>query len=213
MLSPFLLPTGHLTAQTPVPAKVHHYAQRLIQRYDRNGDGQLQEEEWQRMRGQPARMDANGDGVVTLDELTQWIVAFGAQRKLRLVQAVAGETASADRPSGEEAKTDDDPGAPSEQAKPSSEASAPPQQAGAKAPVRQGRFHVSAKRLPPGLPPWFLQRDANGDGQITLSEFAPKATAEDRREFSRYDRNGDGVITPQECTKNAAPAKAKAKAP
>lgn len=212
MLGVMLVLEGRLAAQSPVPAKVHRYAKRLVEQYDRNGDGKLQEEEWQRMRGQPARMDADGDRVITTDELTQWIVAFGAQRKLRLVQPVTEETAetsSSDRPSGqEEAKAEDGSSAsPPEQAKPSSEASPPPAQAGVRAPTRQGRFHVSAKRMPPGLPPWFLQRDTNGDGQITLSEFAPKATAEDRREFSRYDLNGDGVVTPQECTRNVKPAK------
>lgn len=211
---------GRLAAQQPVPAKVYRYAQRLVEQYDRDGDGKLQEEEWKHMRGQPARVDANGDGIITTDELTQWIVNFGAQRNLRLAQP-ATETAeassSAEAPSSdranatEEAKTANELNAASERALPSDQS---PPATSPKAAVQRGRFHVSAKRLPPGLPPWFLQRDVNGDGQIALSEFAPKATAEDRREFSRHDFNGDGVITPQECTRNVKPSKsAKPKTP
>lgn len=212
MLGVVLFLVGPLAAQGPVPAKVYRYARRLVEQYDRNGDGKLQEEEWQRMHGQPARVDANGDRVITAEELTQWIAAFGAQRKLRLVQPVTAETAEPAvpaRPSGQEqAKAgDDSPASPPEQAGPSGEATPLPPPAGVRAPASQARFHVSAKRLPPGLPPWFLQRDTNGDGQITFSEFASKATAEDRREFSRYDLNGDGVVTPQECTKNVKAAK------
>ncbi|MFC1597623.1 hypothetical protein ACFL5Q_06780, partial [Planctomycetota bacterium] len=46
---------------------------------------------------------------------------------------------------------------------------------------------------------WFLIRDADGDGQVTVAEYAPDASASSIREFARYDRNGDGVLTPQEC--------------
>jgi len=66
------------------------------------------------------------------------------------------------------------------------------------------------ERLPPGqtrryaaptagLPAWFIQRDLNGDGQVSLYEFcAPNFTNEDLVRFSRLDRNGDGFITPNE---------------
>ena len=60
------------------------------------------------------------------------------------------------------------------------------------------KFHVPLRTLPAGLPDWFRARDLDGDGQITLHEFAPEATRKDIEEFSRYDLDRDGVITPLE---------------
>ena len=92
--------------------------------------------------------------------------------------------------------------------------SAPPPTAGVadnptptEAAPRETRFHLSPKRLPAGLPDWFRTRDLDGDGQLTLSEFAPHATAAQQQEFVRYDLNGDGVLTPQEYLKATRPAK------
>lgn len=44
------------------------------------------------------------------------------------------------------------------------------------------------------LPAWFIERDANGDGQISMAEW-PAAEIE---RFRMLDRNGDGFITPDE---------------
>ena len=63
------------------------------------------------------------------------------------------------------------------------------------------RFHVSSRSLPAGLPEWFRPRDLDGDGQITLHEFAPEATRKDIEEFLRYDVDRDGVITPAEAAR------------
>ena len=50
-----------------------------------------------------------------------------------------------------------------------------------------------------GLPAWFIQRDLNGDGQVSLYEFcAPNFTNEDLARFAALDRNGDGFIVPDE---------------
>jgi hypothetical protein len=64
---------------------------------------------------------------------------------------------------------------------------------------RQTKFSVPRTRLPRGLPAWFVLRDADGDGQLTMAEFAPKATQSLLDEFARYDRNGDGLATAEEC--------------
>ncbi len=52
-----------------------------------------------------------------------------------------------------------------------------------------------------------MLRDADGDGQLTQAEFAPKATPADLEEFGKYDLNGDGVITPKECVRALKTAK------
>ena len=68
-------------------------------------------------------------------------------------------------------------------------------------------FFVPRDRLPKGLPSWFLIRDADGDGQVTLAEYAPDVSASSIREFARYDGNGDGVLTPQEYLRGTNAAK------
>ncbi|MEX1042845.1 MAG: hypothetical protein WDZ51_19585 [Pirellulaceae bacterium] len=60
------------------------------------------------------------------------------------------------------------------------------------------RFLTPAERLPRGLPDWFKQNDADGDGQISMGEFTDSWTESKVKEFERYDLNGDGVITAQE---------------
>jgi Ca2+-binding EF-hand superfamily protein len=57
------------------------------------------------------------------------------------------------------------------------------------------------ERLPKGLPDWFTAKDADGDGQVSMAEFAADWTPAKVAEFSRYDLNGDGIITASECLK------------
>ncbi|MBQ9874201.1 MAG: hypothetical protein IJM30_07035 [Thermoguttaceae bacterium] len=52
-----------------------------------------------------------------------------------------------------------------------------------------------------GAPVWFLARDVNGDGQLTLLEFAPNLSARLLALFGRYDADGDQVITAEEARK------------
>lgn len=60
------------------------------------------------------------------------------------------------------------------------------------------RFLAPHERLPQGLPEWFIERDVNMDGQVTMAEFARDWTDEKVEKFFRYDRNNDGVITVEE---------------
>jgi Ca2+-binding EF-hand superfamily protein len=50
--------------------------------------------------------------------------------------------------------------------------------------------------LPKGLPAWFADLDADGDGQIGLYEWQEEGKS--LREFRTYDLNDDGFITPEE---------------
>ena len=65
------------------------------------------------------------------------------------------------------------------------------------------RFFVPHSSRSPRLPKWFISRDTNGDGQLTLAEFAPKQTRARIEEFRRLDQNGDGILTEEECLRVA----------
>lgn len=67
------------------------------------------------------------------------------------------------------------------------------------------RFRTAAERLPAGLPSWFMENDADQDGQVKMSEFAARWSDEKAAEFAKSDLNGDGIITAKECLKAAGP--------
>ena len=65
------------------------------------------------------------------------------------------------------------------------------------------RSLAPTERLPEGLPPWWIGKDDDGDGQIMMAEFSGTWSAAKVAEFARYDLNGDGVITPKEALNNS----------
>jgi len=48
------------------------------------------------------------------------------------------------------------------------------------------------------LPSWFVTRDLNGDGQLSLAEYAPRSGSTAVASFRKLDANGDGLLTPAE---------------
>jgi hypothetical protein len=159
------------SSQEPLP-KVVRYAERLIQQYDADGDGRLQADEWGRLRGEPARLDRNQDGAADVEEVAAYVTAYGRTRQLA--------------PSRPATNSEPEPVA------------APHGEAAAAPPAK--RFHVPERFLPQGLPEWFAGRDANGDGQLSLAEFAPSAEAQQVAQFERLDVNQDGLLTAREAT-------------
>jgi hypothetical protein len=65
--------------------------------------------------------------------------------------------------------------------------------------AKPSRYLSPSERLPEGLPAWFIRADIDGDGQVTMAEFASQWTDAEAARFAKYDLNGDGIITPQEC--------------
>jgi hypothetical protein len=55
------------------------YAEGMIRRNDRNGDGRLQRDEWGSVR-EPESTDTNRDGVITVDEMAARLQSFGGGR-------------------------------------------------------------------------------------------------------------------------------------
>lgn len=194
---------ARLSDANAVPAKVRRYAERLLRRYDKNKDGSLQPDEWAKMQGRPESADSGRDGAITLDELTNYIAAFGRSRRVSPAGPSPGREAAAEPQSHAADSQENAPQRPDsdakqgETAKPSAEASLQP--AAGSQPPRATTFHVPKSRLPAGLPDWFLRRDLDGDGQVSLAEYAPSATPADLEQFARHDGNADGYITAREC--------------
>jgi len=150
-------PKGSTAAAGDRNDRVRGFAEGMLRRYDRNQNGVLEKDEWEGMRGADGA-DLNGDGVITLDELTKRLADYSRRRSEQSEEG--GSKASDDR--------------------------------------RSYRLATAVERLPNGLPDWFLERDANGDGQVAMSEFASVWSPDEASRFARFDHNGDGIITARE---------------
>ncbi len=224
------------TVEPPTPAKCLRLAQRLVKKYDRDGKGSLPAKQWPARLGNLADIDANHDGVVTVDELAKYLARYARLHPLRspetawqhLPQPPAdlfrpvtpAEDAHKTPATGSNGQPPNDQPMPSPNAPGHEATSADDKKAGkAQGPARRAadatkKFYVSPSAFPPGLPDWFHQLDTDGDGQLTLGEFAPDGSAARRRLFRRYDQNGDGVITPDEVLRfNQGAGETKAAAP
>jgi hypothetical protein len=150
-------------------AKLGRYARSLLIQYDKNKNGQLERDEWSRLRGNPQQADRNRDNILTEDELARYLDTYAKQR---------GSAKQSNAPSkGESASS-----------------------SYARQPMRESvRFLRPHERLPAGLPEWFVRKDVNGDGQVSMSEFSASWTPGQRREFDTTDINRDGFIVPKEC--------------
>ena len=174
---PFKTPAP--TAAPTPSAKLSRYAKRIIDKYDTNGDGMLQPAEWKMMAGKPESIDADQDGVITANEYAAHVAAYGHFRRMLLLSPNASENRAVGGTTGD---------AYEEQ----------PLQDDRESLRRSKKFYVPSSRLPKGLSQEFFNRDRDGDGQLTQSEFSPKLTAADAERFKKLDANLDGVITARE---------------
>jgi len=186
---------GKDAAASLKPVKVTDEDRRRMQyamRYlDRNHDGSLSREELSRSRSlrDGFDSDANKDGKLSTDE----VAAHYARQRLAQQNGGRDSGGESDRdrhsPSGDR---DYHRGAGSGYGSTDSDADDSSDR-------KVYRFRTVEERLPPGLPDWFRQRDANHDGQIMMYEYASDWTDELVSEFNRLDVNRDGIVTPREC--------------
>lgn len=216
-----LMPVAFVQEIPPAPAKVVRYAKTMVLRYDTSGDGVLQPEEWRRMPGTPKAIDLNGNGEVTLEEIVWYLNRFGQDRTIH--RTIVRDTREPYRFNPDKMQFFN-PVMPRAVAPPPvvNEATIPvsPDDDGVaeimethdesldedvyeklllERQIPSSRpFHVLPEVLR-GVPAWFIVMDKNGDGQISLAEFAaPRYLPATMARFKQYDKNGNGFIEPDE---------------
>jgi Ca2+-binding EF-hand superfamily protein len=185
-------------------AKIRAYATSIMKQYDTNGDGVLDKDELSKLTNGDS-YDLNHDGQVTLAEIIEKLkpgsrpTDDSAGDKSAAAPASGNDSSGSGRDRGPDASggfrnrrggPGGGPGGGGWGGRNSSASSSMPRRA-------LGR----ADRLPAGLSNRFFELDTDGDGQISMSEFATVWTNEKAAEFARYDRNGDGVISAEEWLK------------
>ena len=213
----------------PISAKTLRYTEHLISKYDTNTNGRLEYGEWYgKMSGSPQVIDIDGDSVLTLDEIASHIDRFTRWRTIHnpypLQQLMANRVVPEQekftgifRPISEQKTSSQKIDATQtiaeagpltdeqleETVQEKSDDNAENIENSENVAVFQGTMPAAQARkygVPTqGLPAWFVQRDRNGDGQVSLYEFAaPAFRDEDLARFGRFDKNADGFITPDE---------------
>jgi len=186
-------PASSVAAPVAVSPKLLRYAQRIVDKYDADKSGDLTLEETRGMTGKPAMADSNRDGRITVREFAEHAARFGAGRAIRLTHASDSPLAESQR-AGQAAI-----------AEPAPVTTTATEGPAVRDPRRNLKYFGS---LPAGVPAWFIERDADGDGQLSLAEYSPKLLKSEIDEFKRHDANQDGIVTAKELlgsAKDAAP--------
>jgi hypothetical protein len=177
-------------SSTVAGMNMEDYARSLIKKYDKNGNMMLEADEQAALRGPAAAADADGDRVITLNELVAKLSGGSSTSSTG-----AGSTVSKNEKSMSDGSKD-------VRAKRVFTGTAGGRSAGSDSDKRSTyRFAPASERLPSGLPSWFKSRDKNGDGQVSMSEYSRTWSQRLVDEFRRYDANDDGIITPKEVAK------------
>jgi hypothetical protein len=136
----------------------------------------LQREEWKELKTEHQGADTDGDGVITLGELTNRVSTYSSGG------GSSSSTSSSGSPGygGKSFKKGD-------------------KTASASDTKKSYRFLTPTERLPKGMPDWFIKNDADGDGQIMMVEYSSNWTESTAAEFAKLDLDGDGIITAGEC--------------
>lgn len=149
------------------------WASDTVAKHDKNGDKILEGDELGGLGQSSRSADSNGDGKLTVDELYQFSSKSSSSSSVAKPAATPTPTAAGTAPSSSE----------------------PPQRTITNDKRKSYRFKSTKDRINT----WrFSSRDANGDGQVSMSEFSRTWSDRTANEFVRYDQNNDGMISPEE---------------
>ena len=177
---------GGAGGNNEAPEGQDRMVQMIFGRYDRNGSGVVEKDEWSSFRSDPSGYDTNHDGKITREEFAASMSnRFGGRggeggggwysRREGGEEPAAGSGGEGDKSSGTAA-------------------------ASSKKSYRLRRNVEKLAELKE-LPSWFGSLDADANGQVEMSEFSSSWSDSVVADFSQFDLNNDGIVTPSECLK------------
>ncbi len=219
------------TDRNSLDPKVVRYAERVLEQLGSDDPRGLPLELWPDGQEAVADWDTDRDEFLSARELARAIHTYSRNRTLRVLAIPAPPTGNGQPAASQAGIAGEEETSPGRNGLDAEEppAGVEPDGAGSDEPAaraetdrsdargpRRGNgrsnddavFQVAPARLAAGAPPWFLELDKDGDGQVTLSEFAPEPTGQAISEFRRLDWNNDGVITLEEARRGPQPAEA-----
>ena len=166
-------------------------ADERMQRYDKNNDGYLDENELKegRWSDSPMQYDKNRDGKLSRQELAiryaRRRLASGSQPESSTRREEPNTKRSRDGRDRDNRDNGDDK---------KDKSSLFANRASYRLTDAEGK-----PIAPAGLPEWFIRNDINSDNQVSGAEFTKKWTQDLTEDFARFDANQDGYITSKEC--------------
>jgi hypothetical protein len=189
----------------------------MFNRYDENKSGRLEKDEWSKMRSSYANADANKDGVITRQELTQHLGnrdggssssgggSGGGGSGRGFSNGGSSPDSSRTASSGERGRGEDRSGERSSSGRDNRGGSGRGGRSDSTArstTKASYRFKSADERIAAVLSgssrEWFLKTDADNDGQVSMAEYASSWDDEKVSEFQGIDTNQDGLLTPDE---------------
>jgi Ca2+-binding EF-hand superfamily protein len=167
-------------------------AEDRLSRYDRDRNGLLNKEELQagRWSDDPMQYDRNRDGQLNKSEMA---VRYANRR----VQDEERRNASNDSRSN--SSRDSSRGGGENGWGRRGEAQPEEEEVARFGDAKSYRSASGAAAGTSGLPDFFARSDADGDGQVLMSEFSSSWTQSTLEEFQKWDLNKDGIIIASEC--------------
>jgi hypothetical protein len=167
-------------------AGLRKWASDLIKKHDKNGNRMLETDEQEGLSSSSRGADLNGDGVITIDELVAHL-----SPKSSSPAATASTTSSTTT-----ATTAAERSSPSSSSRGQTERAATEE---ASRTVKGSGKSYRFRSVKDRQTSWrFSGKDANGDGQVSMSEYSSTWNDRTAAEFRRYDRDNDGMITSEE---------------
>ncbi len=153
------------------------WASDIVAKYDKDGNKILEGDELATLKQSTLAADKDGDGKITIDELVRLSTSKSAGTPSNPTPTAAARPAIAEKAN----------------AKPTADDTAD------RVIVNKSRKSYRFKSTKERQQSWrFASKDANGDGQVSMSEYTSIWNDRTAAEFQRYDKDNDGMITPEE---------------